>query len=318
MADGSLDHLDVAPDGPIELRPERDDTNTRLDKYVAAALPDLSRAYVQRLIEAGHVRVDGFVRRTTFKVTPGEIVLVDLPPPVAETLEPEPIPLDVVYEDADLLVIDKPAGLVVHPAPGHARGTLVNALLHYAPDLSVAGTNRPGIVHRLDKDTSGLIVVAKTDRASTSLVAQWASRAVKKNYVALAAGLLEPDEGTIDAPIGRDPLQRQRMAVTPKGRPAITHFSVRERFKTATLLDVEIETGRTHQIRVHLAFIDHPVVGDPVYGRSGAARDAPAVPRQFLHAAHLAFRHPDGRDVAFDAPLPPDLQSVLDDLRSQA
>ena len=312
MAEGSS-----ADGSSIELRPERADTSERLDKFIAASLPDLSRSYVQQLIEAGQVRVDGVVRRAKFKVTPGEVVVVDVPPTAVEAVEPEAIPLAIVYEDDDVIVLDKPAGLVVHPAPGHARGTLVNALLHHAPGISIGGTNRPGIVHRLDKDTSGLMVVAKTDRAHAALVGQWATRSVRKGYVALAAGVVEPDEGTIDAPIGRDPVHRQRMAVTPKGRPAVTHFAVRERFAAVTLLDVEIETGRTHQIRVHLAFIDHPVVGDAVYGRAGARRGEPSAPRQFLHAARLGFRLPDGRDVAFESPLPPDLAAALDALRTE-
>jgi len=307
MADGSS----------VELRPGREDTSERLDKFVAASLTDLSRSYVQQLIEGGQVRVDGVVRRSKFKVTPGEVVVVDVPPTVVEPLEPEDIPLDVAYEDADVIVVDKPAGLVVHPAPGHARGTLVNAMLHYAPGISIAGTNRPGIVHRLDKDTSGLMVVAKTDRAHAALIGQWAARSVRKGYVVLASGVVEPNEGTIDAPIGRDPIQRQRMAVTPKGRPAVSLFAVRERFAAATLLDVEIETGRTHQIRVHLAFIGHPVVGDPVYGRASTRRPGePWAPRQFLHAARLGFRLPDGREVAFESTLPPDLVAVLDELRT--
>ena len=317
MADGVPDEFDSASGGVVELRPGRADIGERLDKFVAASLTDLSRSYVQQLIEAGQVRVDGVVRRSKFKVTPGEVVVVDVPPTAVETLEPEAIPLDIVFEDHDVIVLDKPAGLVVHPAPGHARGTLVNALLHHAPGISIAGTNRPGIVHRLDKDTSGLMVVAKTDRAHAALVGQWANRTVRKGYVALASGLLEPDEGTIDAPIGRDPVQRQRMAVTPKGRPAVTHFQVRERLAAATLLDVEIETGRTHQIRVHLAFIEHPIVGDPVYGRASPRRDEAWSPRQFLHAARLGFQLPDGRDVAFEAPLPPDLAAVLDQLRTK-
>ncbi len=297
----------------VELRPTREQTNERLDRFVAASLPDLSRSYVQQLIEAGQIRVDGIVRRAKFKMTPGEVVTVVVPPPAVDELVPEPIPLAILYEDADVIVLDKPAGMVVHPAPGHPRGTLVNALLAHAPEISIGGTNRPGIVHRLDKDTSGLMVVAKTDRARNSLAAQWEDRTVRKGYVALAAGLIEPNEGTIDAPIARDPDQRQRMAVVPRGRPAVTHFAVRRRFARHTLLDVEIETGRTHQIRVHLAFIGHPVAGDQVYGR----RIEPGgldVPRQFLHAARLAFRLPDGGPVAFEAPLPLDLQTVLDRL----
>jgi 23S rRNA pseudouridine1911/1915/1917 synthase len=310
-----LDVDDLGDDDPgvVQLHPTREQTNLRLDRFVADSLPDLSRSYIQQLIAAGLIRVDAVARRASFKMTPGEVVTVSIPPPVVDHLLPEPIPLAVLYEDADVIVLDKPAGLVVHPAPGHPRGTLVNALLAHAPDISVGGTNRPGIVHRLDKDTSGLMVVAKTDRARNSLTAQWEERSVEKAYVALAAGVVEPDRGTIDAPIARDPAHRQRMAVVARGRFAVTHFDVRRRFADSSLLDLAIETGRTHQIRVHLAFIGHPVVSDPVYGRTVVASGLP-VPRQFLHAARLAFRLPDGRAVAFEAPLPPDLQDVLDRL----
>ena len=244
-------------------------------------------------------------------MTPGEVVTVVVPPPAVHDLEPEAIPLSILYEDDDLIVLDKPAGLVVHPAPGHPRGTLVNALLHHAPGISVGGTNRPGIVHRLDKDTSGLMVVAKSDRALNALASQWEERSVGKGYVALAAGLVEPDEGTVDAPIGRDPNNRQRMAVVARGRQAVTHFDIRRRYDSASLLDVGIDTGRTHQIRVHLAFIGHPIAGDAVYG-GPAQVDGVAVPRQFLHAARLRFRLPDGRESSFESPLPPDLRAVLD------
>lgn len=311
--DAGDEAVEPAGDGVVELRPSREETNQRLDRFVAASLPELSRTYVQQLIEAGNIRVDGVVRRSTFKMTPGEVITVDMPPPVIARIEPEAIPLAIVYEDDDVIVLDKPAGLVVHPAPGHPSGTLVNALLHHAPGISVGGTTRPGIVHRLDKETSGLMVVAKTDRARNSLVAQWAERTVKKGYVALAEGVIEPDEGTVDVPIGRDPAQRQRMAPLPRGRSAISHFIVRRRFDRFTLLDVEIETGRTHQIRVHLAFIGHPVVGDPVYGR--AVSDAAlGLRRQFLHAARLAFLLPDGREIAFASALPDDLSAALNAL----
>jgi 23S rRNA pseudouridine1911/1915/1917 synthase len=311
--------LSVAGGRTFELRPDPADNGDRLDRFVAARLPDVSRSYVQHLIDAGQILVDGVVRRPSFKVTAGELVFVQIPPPVEATPEPEPIPLEIVYEDPDVIVLDKPAGLVVHPAPGHPRGTLVNALLYHAPGIAVGGTNRPGIVHRLDKDTSGLMVVAKTDRAQQSLVAQWAARTVRKGYVALASGLLADDAATIDAPIGRDPQQRQRMAVQPRGRPAVTHFSVRERFFSTTYLDLEPETGRTHQIRVHLAFIGHPIVGDAVYGHDRAAArrlGEPWLDRHFLHAASLAFRLPDGTPVAFESPLSSDLAAVIEQERA--
>src|SRR4051812_1908398 len=298
----------------IVLLPQRDHLGERLDRYVANALPDLSRTTVQSLIEAGQILVDGIPRKPKFHITPGEVVTVELALPVPTEIKAEPIPLSIVYEDDDLIVIDKPAGLVVHPAPGHPSGTLANALIAHAPDINIAGTNRPGIVHRLDKDTSGLIVAAKSDRGRTSLVSQWESRRVKKDYVALASGSIVESEATIDAPIGRDPKNRQRMAVVRGGRPAVTRFQVRERFDEATLLDVEIETGRTHQIRVHLAFIGHPVVGDRVYGQTDLA--GLTVGRQFLHASGLEFQLPDGRAASFASPLPADLQAVLEALRT--
>ncbi len=309
--------LDDTPTGVVELNPERDDTGERLDRFVATRLPDLSRAYVQQLIEQGNVRVDGQVRKSKFKMTFGQVVAVEIPEPEVEEIVPEAIPLSVVYEDRDVLVIDKPAGLVVHPAPGHPRGTLVNAVVHHAPDIALAGSNRPGIVHRLDKDTSGLIAVAKTDRARTTLVPQWEGRTVQKTYLALATGEIGPEDATIDVPIGRDPAQRQRMAAIRTGRSAISHFRVLERLPGSTLLDVDIETGRTHQIRVHLAYIGHPVVGDLVYGGPTEVAGVP-VDRQFLHASKLGFTLPDGRAVTFTAPLPPDLQTVLDRLRRLA
>lgn len=312
-SEGVDDEVGLAGGERFELRPTREELNERLDRFVAGALPDLSRSYVQQLIESGQVLVDGMLRKPKFKMTPGQVVTVLVPPPTVDELRPEPIPLDVVYEDGDVIVLDKPAGLVVHPAPGHASGTLVNALLYHAPEISVGGGTRPGIVHRLDKDTSGLMVVAKSDRARTTLVAQWEARLVRKGYVALVGGVVEPDEGTVDAPVGRDPQLQQRMAVVRQGRPAVTHFTVRRRYRAATLLAVEIETGRTHQIRVHLAFIGHPVVGDGLYARGGSGL-LPGVPRQFLHANRLGFALPGGREVEFESPLPDDLRAVLDGL----
>jgi 23S rRNA pseudouridine1911/1915/1917 synthase len=298
----------------VELRPARDDLGTRLDRYVADQLPDLSRGTVQGLIESGRVRVDGRQRKPKFRMTPGEVVSVEIPPPRIDEILPDPIPLAIVYEDADVIVVDKPAGMVVHPAPGHQRGTLANALLAHVPGISVGGSQRPGIVHRLDKDTSGLIVAAKTDRGRTSLVSQWEDRAVEKTYLALVSGSTEDEEAIIDAPIGRDPKNRQRMAVVRSGRPAVTRFHVVERFPDTTLLEVSIETGRTHQIRVHLAFIGHPIVGDHVYGRTRLTE--PQLDRQFLHASALAFQLPDGAALRLEAPLPGELQAVLEELRA--
>jgi 23S rRNA pseudouridine1911/1915/1917 synthase len=315
--DDSVDEeRDDENNGFVELHPTRDDLGTRLDRYVADQLPDLSRGTVQGLIESGRVRVDGQLRKPKFRMTPGEVVSVEIPPPRIDEILPDPIPLAIVYEDADIIVVDKPAGMVVHPAPGHPRGTLANALLAHVPGISVGGSQRPGIVHRLDKDTSGLIVAAKTDRGRTALVTQWESRSVEKTYVALVSGWLDDEQATIDAPIGRDPKNRQRMAVVRSGRPAVTHFRVVERFPDTTLLEVSIETGRTHQIRVHLAFIGYPIVGDPVYGK--ARPTDPQFDRQFLHASALGFRLPDGQALRFEAPLPQDLQAVLEELRAKS
>lgn len=312
---GSREQLD-SDDGIVVLRPTKEDIGMRLDRYVAEHVPDFSRSTIQTLIEEAHILVDGQQRKAKFRMTPGEVVTVEVPPPVDDEIQPDKIPLDIVYEDSDLIVIDKPAGMVVHPAPGHPRGTLANALIAHAPEIAVGGSHRPGIVHRLDKDTSGLIVAAKNDKGRLSLVSQWAEQRVKKTYLALASGVIDEDQATIDAPIGRDPKHRQRMAVIRSGRPAITHFTVVERFADATLLEVAIETGRTHQIRVHLAFIGHPVVGDGVYGR--ALSGIPELSRQFLHASGLEFNLPGGDRVAFSSPLPEELESTLEALRAQA
>ncbi|MCO5229190.1 MAG: RluA family pseudouridine synthase [Thermomicrobiales bacterium] len=305
----------------IELFPQREHLGTRLDKYVADELPELSRTYLQQLITDGSVLVDGLVRRPSFKVTPGEVVTVELPEVEETELLAEDIPLDVVYEDADILMINKPAGLVVHPAAGHSHGTLVNAVLYHAPEISIQGSTRPGIIHRLDKDTSGIMVIAKSDRAQTTLVEQWQARQVEKKYLALVTGVVEEDSATIDAPIGRSSANRQQMTTTRSGRDAVTHFIVVERFSDCTLLDVTIETGRTHQIRVHLAFIGHPVVADGLYGNKVSARVAERLDlhRQFLHAQSLSFAMPgSGEKRTFAAPLPADLQHVLDQLREES
>jgi len=226
----------------------------------------------------------------------------------------EAIPLQVVHEDADVLVVDKPAGLTVHPAPGHPRGTLVNAVLARVPDLSgIGGSLRPGIVHRLDKDTSGLLVVAKTDAAYRSLAAQVRSHTVTRVYLALVRGAVRREAGVIAAPIGRHPTHRTRMAVTPRGRPAVTHFAVRERLPGSTLLECRLETGRTHQIRVHLRHIGHPILGDPVYGGAPAE----GIGRQALHASRLEFTHPrTGTRVVYTAPVPADFAGLLAHLRA--
>jgi 23S rRNA pseudouridine1911/1915/1917 synthase len=288
----------------------------RLDRLVAERLPELSRSYAQSLIDDGYVAVDGRTRKASYRVRAGETVAVLVPPPAPIDPEPEAIPLAIIYEDADVLVIDKPAGMVTHPAPGHEHGTVVNAVLAHAPEVHINGSVRPGIVHRLDKDTSGLLIVAKHERAFALLAAQFQERRTVKRYIALVDGQIDPDEGTIDVPIGRDPRARQRMAAIREGRAAISHFQVRERFVGYTLADVRIETGRTHQIRVHMAFIGHPVTGDVVYGEPRVVARLP-LKRQFLHAAGLGITLPNGEWHDFVAPLPPDLEETLTILRAE-
>ena len=325
------------PDRMITLN---GDTRERLDKFVAARVAGLSRSAVQRLIDEGFITVNGAVTDAAHRVGPGDEIVVRIPPPAPATVAAEPIPLSIVYEDADLIVIDKPAGLVVHPAAGHDRGTLVNAVLAHAPDLQgVGGEMRPGIVHRLDKDTSGLIIVAKSDAAHHELQRQFRARSVKKMYLALVEGRVEPDEGIVDAPIGRDRVHRKRMAVAMDGRPsrtryrAIAHLTLGVEPSAGpatpggppplrgghgrasipieyTFLEAYPETGRTHQIRVHLAWLGHPLVGDTVYGRK-----KPSLPieRHFLHAARLTLRLPSsGEERTFTSPLPEELKQVLE------
>ncbi len=285
----------------------------RIDRFLAVTLPDLSRAQVQRLIAQGLVLYAGRPTRASQSIRPGVVIQVTVPPPTPTELVAEPIPLDVVYEDADIAVINKPAGMVVHPAPGHPRGTLVNALLARYPDLAVGGEVRPGIVHRLDRDTSGLLVIARHDAALRALIEQQQARRMRKIYQALVVGR-PPATGTIDAPIGRDPRDRLRMAVVNDGRPARTHYRVLATFDNYSLLEVQLETGRTHQIRVHLRYIGYPIVGDPVYG---TRRSHLHLSRQFLHASRLGLFHPrDNQWREYTAPLPPDLSSVLNHLQS--
>jgi 23S rRNA pseudouridine1911/1915/1917 synthase len=287
----------------------------RLDSFVARRCPELSRTHAGRLIDEGLVTLDGRQAKRSERVEAGASVSVTIPPPEEIDLTAEEIPLTIIYQDGDIIVVDKPAGLTVHPAPGHPSGTLVNALLAACPDLrGISGTLRPGIVHRLDKDTSGLIVVAKSDRAMRSLQRQLKNREVQKTYLALVHGRLEPREGMIEAPIGRHPKNRKKMAVVSGGREAITKYRMREEIAGGkhTLLEVEPVTGRTHQIRVHMAALGHPIVGDATYGRRTKIVD-----RQFLHAHRLAFAMPlGGRTVEFESPLPADLRVALDALRT--
>ena len=282
----------------------------RLDAYLAAAHPAISRSRWKQLIEAGHVLLNGVaVRKSNTALSSGSELRCDLPEPEPVGLVATDIPLAILYEDADLIVLNKPAGLVVHPAPGHAADTLVNALLHHCSDLQgIGGELRPGIVHRLDKDTSGVLVVAKNEAAVAALVAQFSSHFVQKEYLALVWGAPKKPTGTVELPVGRHPVHRQKMAVTEKGRAAVTHYETLAAGPLASLLRVRIETGRTHQIRVHLAHLGHPVVGDSTYGRARQGLPADlAIPRQMLHAHVLAIAHPrDGRPLAFTAPPPAD------------
>jgi 23S rRNA pseudouridine1911/1915/1917 synthase len=298
----------------------------RLDRWLAGVMPDLSRARLQAIITAGGVLVDGRVARPSVRLKTGQAISVRLPAPRPAVPLPEDIPLSVIYEDAHLLVVDKPAGLVVHPGAGRATGTLVNALLHRVRDLSgIGGVVRPGIVHRLDRGTSGLLVVAKDDASHLALSRQFAGRTVEKEYLAVVLGVPRAAAGTIDVPIGRDPVHRKRMSArAPRGRAARSTYRVVEALDGAALLRVRIATGRTHQIRVHLAAVGHPVAGDPTYGgqrrpasRRPEARAAlEALSRPALHAAHLAFSHPaSGERVSFSSPLPADLEVLLAALR---
>jgi 23S rRNA pseudouridine1911/1915/1917 synthase len=298
----------------------------RLDRWLVRAMPDLSRARLQALIAGGEVLVDGHRARPSLRLKTGQAILVRVPAPQAPVPQPEDIPIAVVYEDRHLLVVDKPAGLSVHPGAGRASGTLVNALLHRVRDLSgIGGVLRPGIVHRLDRGTSGLLVVAKDDATHLALSRQFAGRSVEKEYLAVVIGVPRAAEGTIDAPIGRDPVHRKRMSVrAPRGRPARSTYRIVEPLDGAALLRVRIATGRTHQIRVHLAALGHPVAGDATYGggrrppsRRPEARAAlEALARPALHAARLAFTHPArGERLAFESALPADLQELLAALR---
>ncbi len=291
----------------------------RVDR-VASDLSGLSRSRVQRLIADGHLTADGAAVRARAQVGPGAALVLDIPDPAPAEALPEAIPLDVVYEDDDMLVVDKPAGLVVHPSPGHWSGTLVNALLGRGTEYGgIAGVQRPGIVHRLDRDTSGLLLVAKTDAAQSSLMAQLKARRVKKTYLALVQGSVAAGAGRIEASIGRDPKNRMRMAVVADGRPAVTAYRVRERFQGWTLLELDLITGRTHQIRVHLAALGHSVAGDPVYGTGTARRGPEGLERLFLHAWRVAFASPTtGALVRLESPLPLPLEAVLDDLRARS
>jgi 23S rRNA pseudouridine1911/1915/1917 synthase len=312
----------ATPDGPVALVVEEDHDGLRLDQFLTSILPGQTRSQIQRLIKEGHVTAasSGAVRAST-SVRAGEHYFVDVPELRPATPQAEALPLRIVFEDPDVVVLDKPAGMVVHPGAGHSSGTLVNALLHHVKDLSgVGGEARPGIVHRLDRGTSGLMVVAKHDKAHQELARQFQHREVEKEYVALVWGVVHAGR-RIDEPIGRDPKDRQRMSTRARrARSAVTRVTFARHFKGASFIKVAIATGRTHQIRVHLSAIGHPIVGDQTYGgvhrRVGNnLRAVMRLERPFLHASRLAFTHPgDGRRVEFDSPLPPELERVIEEI----
>jgi len=288
-----------------------DEGDARLDKYVCARHPELSRTRVQKLIAAGKVTVNGQSAKPGLRLNIGDKIELNIPPTPPQELKPEAIPLKIIYEDDDLLAVDKPAGLTVHPAPGHPGHTLVNAILAHFPHLADIGDSlRPGVVHRLDKDTSGVMLVAKNSQAQVNLSKQFKSHSVTKAYLALVKGKLEPENGIIEADIGRDPRNRKKMAVVAEGREARTEYRVVKYIGDYSLLEMMPETGRTHQIRVHLAAIGFPVVGDKIYGVK-----APFLTRQFLHACRLGFKLPStGEYVEFESELPEDLQKALEDI----
>ncbi len=313
----------MAGSGTRQLAVEEEHDGSRLDNFLTALLPDQSRSHVQRLIKDGHVTGPIASLRPSTAVRTGQVYTVDVPAPTAATPEAEALPLRIIYQDEDVVVLDKPPGMVVHPGAGHSSGTLVNALLHHVTDLSgIGGELRPGIVHRLDRGTSGVMVVAKHDRAHQELSRQFADREVEKEYIALVWGVVQAGR-RIDEPIGRDPAQRQKMSTRARrARHAVTRVTFAKHYKGVSLVKVAIATGRTHQIRVHLSAIGHPIVGDSTYGglhrrTTANLRAVQRLERPFLHAARLAFTHPtDGRRVEFDSPLPPDLESVLEDIEA--
>ncbi|MFB4330650.1 RluA family pseudouridine synthase [Paenibacillus sp. CR_12] len=301
----------------IEWTVDADAAKTRIDKYITENLgEDVSRSQVQLWIADGHVSVNNGPIKSNYKVSQGDRIVLKVPEPSAVEIIPEDIPLEIAFEDGDVIVVNKPRGMVVHPAPGHSSGTLVNALMFHCKDLSgINGELRPGIVHRIDKDTTGLIMAAKNDKAHASLAAQLKEHSVNRRYLALVHGNISHDQGTIDAPIGRDAQDRKLYTVTDRNsKHAVTHFTVVERFGDYSLLELKLETGRTHQIRVHMKYIGHPLVGDPVYGKSKGIK----LNGQALHAAVLGFVHPSTGDYKeFSAPMPSDMNELLTILRGR-
>ena len=301
----------------INFRVDQEEQGIRIDKYLASRLPDYSRSFLQKLVGEGQVLAEGKPVKSNYKISTGEQISLSVPDAVEPEIVPEPIPLDILYEDASLLVINKPKGMVVHPCPGHYSGTLVNALMYHCKDQlsGINGVMRPGIVHRIDRNTTGSLVVCKTDAAHRFLAQQLKDHSITRKYRAIVHGNLKEEEGTVNAPIGRHPVDRKKMAVNERcGRNAVTHYPVLERFGSFTYLECRLETGRTHQIRVHMASIGHPLLGDDVYGPSRCP--IPGLTGQTLHAMTLGFIHPEtGTYMEFEAPLPEYFESLLEKLR---
>ena len=302
----------------LTLQPNKEDAGKRIDAWLAANLEDMTRSAVQRLLEEGRVVCDGKQLPKNYKLNGSETLEVSLPDPEPVDVVPQDIPLDVVFEDGDVIVVNKPKGLVVHPAPGHPDGTLVNALLHHCGDSlsGIGGELRPGIVHRIDRDTSGLIIAAKNDFAHQRLAAQLQDHTLARIYQCIVIGNLREDSGTVDAPIGRHPVDRKKMAVVANGRNAVTHWTVLARYPGFTHVECRLETGRTHQIRVHMAHIGHPILGDTVYG---SKKPVPGLQGQCLHAVGLRFLHPRTEElVELHCGLPEEFQAQLQKLRNRA
>ncbi|MCY9092450.1 MULTISPECIES: RluA family pseudouridine synthase [Bacillus] len=297
----------------FDITASEEQKSERIDKFLASTENGWSRTQVQQWVKDGQVVVNGSPVKANYKIQPGDQVTVTVPEPEALDVLAEPMDLDIYYEDQDVLVVNKPRGMVVHPAPGHLTGTLVNGLMAHCTDLSgINGVMRPGIVHRIDKDTSGLLMVAKNDMAHESLVNQLVNKTVTRKYTAVVHGIISHDDGTIDAPIGRDKKDRQSMTVTRDGKNAVTHFHVLDRFQEFTLVECQLETGRTHQIRVHMKYIGFPLAGDPKYG----PRKTIDFNGQALHAGILGFQHPRTDEyIEFEAPLPEDMSALIENLR---
>lgn len=298
----------------IQIEITEDEAGTRLDRIITMNRPEISRTQIQQWIKDGDIVVNDQIVKPNYRVRENDLIIINEPEPEELNIIAEDLKLDIIYEDQDVLIVNKPRGMVVHPAKAHASGTLVNGLMYHCKDLSgINGVLRPGIVHRTDKDTSGLLVVAKNDKAHVSLVDQLVDRSVKRVYLALVHGHIPHNNGTIDAPIGRDEIDRQKMTVTDRGKEAITHFKVRERFNDYTLVECELETGRTHQIRVHMEYIGHPLIGDPKYG----PKNTIPFGGQVLHAGTLGFMHPGTNEyVEFTVQPPEDFQNLLNEIRN--